>query len=139
MDIYLKAKSTVEAANVHPSKTHGQRTPRKQTPQPTVKTNGKMPTNTNGEQLASRHQSVQPIVTAQMNEISIEEDEEDEEDEYEISHIVLHDDSRDIRFYLVAWKGFPLEEATWLTDLELRDAPDVLKAYQRTLAADGMG
>jgi hypothetical protein len=139
MDIYLKAKSTVEAANVHPSKTHSQRTPRKQTPQPTVKTNSKMPTNTNGEQLASRHQSVQPIVTAQKNEISIEDDEEDEEDEYEISHIVLHDDSRDTRFYLVAWKGFPLEEATWLTDRELRDAPDVLKAYRRTLTADEMG
>ena len=139
MDIYLKAKSTVEAANVHPSKAHGQRTTRKQTTQPTVKTKSKMPTKTNGEQIASRHQSVQPIVTAQKNEISIEDDEEDDEVEYEISHIVLHDDSRETRFYLVAWKGFPLEEATWLTDRELRDAPDVLKAYQRTLAADGMG
>lgn len=143
MDIYLKAKFTVEAANIHPSKAaHGRQTPRRRGSQPTLKANNKMPDKVNSKQPASKDQPVRPILAHHDEEVNFEEEDDmDEEAEYEISHIVLHDDTHGHgnRFYLVAWRGFPLEEATWLTERELGDAPDVLKAYLRSLSADGMG
>jgi len=83
-----------------------------------------------GKQPISRSQSVQLF---DESVLPADEPVEDEEGEYEIDRILLHDDSTSERFYLVAWKGYDLESATWLTEHELEDAQDALQEYLQTL------
>jgi hypothetical protein len=65
-----------------------------------------------------------------------EEDEdegEDDEPEYEVSKILSHHDNEFGRYYRVAWKGFPDEESTYLTEEELGGARKLLKKYKKRL------
>jgi len=77
---------------------------------------------------------VQPVIHTVVVSPSDDEFEMQEDgEEYEISHIILHDDSRDERYYLVAWKGYDIEDATWLTEGELEGAQDALQEYLQSL------
>jgi hypothetical protein len=58
----------------------------------------------------------------------------DDADEYEISHIITHDDSTGARYYLVAWLGYPDEQATWMPTHQLHSAQLLLDAYLDELA-----
>lgn len=88
---------------------------------------------TNGKQPVSKSQSVQPMLQVPPPKVLAEdvemEDGDDEENDYEISHIVLHEDSGGQRYYLVAWKGYDLDQATYLTAAELESAPEILQEY----------
>jgi hypothetical protein len=139
MDDYFR--STASEAREPPLMLAHRASPRRQTPPPT-KVNGKQPARLtdrqvyakqserrkNGKQPVSRSRSVQPPEPAPEDMVIDDED-------YEISHIILHDDSRGERYYLVAWKGYGSEDATWLTETELQDAQDALQEYLHMLAA----
>ena len=133
IDSYMKAMSTVKKAKepVAQPKSQSQQPLRKRTPQP-AKTNGshsrqeiKKSAVPKGKQPATR---VEPVF-----EPTPPAEDGDNADVYEIDHIVLHDDSRGERFYLVRWIGWPLEDATWLSEGELENAQDVLQEYLQTL------
>ena len=51
--------------------------------------------------------------------------------EYEIEGILRHRGKGVRRRYLVLWKGYPLEEATWEPEMHLDHAPEVLEEYLR--------
>lgn len=53
----------------------------------------------------------------------------DGEDEWEIEAIVDSRGSQQSREYRVRWKGFPPEQDTWLSEVALRNAPDLLQEY----------
>ena len=138
IDSYLKAMSKVKEAKEPSflSKSQNRTSPREQTPQlsksrhePPAKLNGQS-VKAKGKQPISRSQSVQLF---DESVLPADEPVEDEEGEYEIDRILLHDDSTSERFYLVAWKGYDLESATWLTEHELEDAQDALQEYLQTL------
>ena len=58
----------------------------------------------------------------------------DGDPEYEIERIVAHRDQRGrAREYLVRWVGHDSSEDLWLTELDLQNAPDVLRQYKAKL------
>ena len=50
---------------------------------------------------------------------------------YEVEGILRHKGKGARRRYLVLWKGYPLEEATWEPERHLDHAPEVLEEYLR--------
>ena len=55
----------------------------------------------------------------------------DEEEEYEIERILKHCGTPKNHFYLIQWKGYTVEEDTWLWELDLEHAVEILDAYKR--------
>ena len=51
--------------------------------------------------------------------------------EYEVEGILRHKGKGARRRYLVLWKGYPLEEATWEPERHLDHAPEILEEYLR--------
>ena len=49
--------------------------------------------------------------------------------EYEDEDLIQHHGCGVRRKYLVLWKGYPFTEATWEYERDLKNAPDILKAY----------
>ena len=50
-------------------------------------------------------------------------------EEYEVESILRHKGRASKRRYLVLWKGYPLTEASWEPESNLRNAPEVLEDY----------
>jgi len=46
-----------------------------------------------------------------------------------VSRVLGHDDSTGIRFFRVAWVGWPESDSTWLSFDELGDAKEALDIY----------
>jgi hypothetical protein len=125
INTYLKAMSKAKQASKVPSAKIRPQSARKKSK--TAKTDGKGDTHKHG---------VQDMLDK--SEVKEQEVDDAAEEGYEISHIVLHDDSRGERYYLVAWKGYEVEDATWLTESELEDAQEVLQEYLLGLAENGV-
>ena len=51
------------------------------------------------------------------------------EPEYEVEAILRHRGKGARRQYLILWKGYPLEEATWEPESHLTHAPEILEEY----------
>ena len=51
--------------------------------------------------------------------------------EYEVESILRHTGKGARRRYLVLWKGYPLDEATWEPEASLDYGPEVLEEYLR--------
>ena len=51
--------------------------------------------------------------------------------EYEVEDFIRHHRRGTRRQYLVLWKGYPFNEATWEYERDLKNAPDILEAYLR--------
>ena len=51
--------------------------------------------------------------------------------EYEVESILRHKGKGARKQYLVLWKGYPLDEATWEPEAHLDHAPEVLEEYLR--------
>ena len=49
--------------------------------------------------------------------------------EYEVESILRHKGKGARRRYLVLWKGYPLDEATWEPEASLDHAPEILEGY----------
>lgn len=62
-----------------------------------------------------------------------EEVDEPDKVEYEVSKILSHHDDNSVRYYRVAWLGFPEEESTYLTEEELGGARKLLKRYKKSM------
>ena len=58
------------------------------------------------------------------------------EEEYEVDSILRHKGQGARRLYLVVWKGYPITEASWEPESNLRNAPRILEEYLRRHAAD---
>ena len=54
-----------------------------------------------------------------------------EVEEQEIEEILASKERRGKIEYLVHWKGFPLEENEWITESNLKNAPDAIKEFHR--------
>ena len=54
----------------------------------------------------------------------------DSGDRYEVEVILQHRTLRGQRRYLVKWKGYGHQANSWLTERQLRHAPDLLMEYQ---------
>ena len=53
------------------------------------------------------------------------------EPEYEVQAILRHRGKGAKRQYLILWKGYPLDEATWEPESHLTHAPEVQEEYLR--------
>ena len=53
------------------------------------------------------------------------------EPEYEVEAILRHRGKGAKRQYLILWKGYPLDEATWEPESHLTHAPEILEEYLR--------
>ena len=58
------------------------------------------------------------------------------EEEYEVESILRHKGQGARRLYLVVWKGYPITEASWEPESNLRNASRTLEEYLRRDAAD---
>ena len=56
-----------------------------------------------------------------------------QEEEFEVEDILDHRGSLRHRQYLVKWQGYPMSEATWEAKSNLKHAPDIVRAYERSL------
>ena len=55
-----------------------------------------------------------------------------DEEQYEVDWIVKHRRSNNgCLSFLVHWKGYPIEDQTWEPASNLKDAPEILKAYKK--------
>ena len=72
----------------------------------------------------------------------VEEDESDEQtadsqmEDFEVEAILNHRDVKGRREYLIKWRGFPVEDATWEPVSHLHNCPKVLRAYLRNVRSD---
>ena len=57
----------------------------------------------------------------------------DEEEEYEIEQILKHGGTPKNCFYLIQWKGYTVEEDTWLKEADLEHAVDILNSYKKRI------
>jgi hypothetical protein len=53
--------------------------------------------------------------------------------EYEVEEICNHRDINNRREYLVHWKGYPLEDATWTPVSELGNCKKLFRAYKKSV------
>ena len=53
--------------------------------------------------------------------------------EYEVERILEHRARRSGVQYLIRWKGYDPSEDSWLPESDLRNAPEVLNAYKRSV------
>ncbi|KII93300.1 hypothetical protein PLICRDRAFT_71792, partial [Plicaturopsis crispa FD-325 SS-3] len=53
--------------------------------------------------------------------------------EYEVDHIVAHKyDKRSRKLqYLLRWKGYDPLHDSWVSERDLRNAPEILRAYRK--------
>ena len=58
------------------------------------------------------------------------------EEEYEVDSILRHKGQGARRLYLVVWKGYPITEASWEPESNLRNASRLLEEYLRRFAND---
>ena len=57
----------------------------------------------------------------------------DKEEEYEIEWILKHRGTPKNCFYLIRWKGYTVEEDTWLQESDLEHAAEILNTYKRRI------
>ena len=61
------------------------------------------------------------------------EDDAPPDKDHEVEAILKHRDVKGRRKYLVKWRGYPVEEATWEPVAHLANSPNLLRAYLRNV------